>query len=311
MVETTKKALVTGGAGFIGSHIAERLVALGYSVVVLDDFSTGKKENLKSITGSVSIIEGDIAEAHVVERAMEGVSVVFHQAAIASVPKTIENPARSHAVNVTGTVNVFEAARRVGAKVIYASSCAVFGNGEGVPKSEASVICPVSPYALHKFINEEYAEVYGATYGLQTVGLRYFNVFGPRQDPSSPYSGVISIFAQRALAGEPVTVFGDGRTTRDFVFIEDIVDANIRAAETETGVTEIFTIGTGIETSLQEVIQVLEGTTGNRLEVTYGPERQGDIRRSFADSNYARKVLAWEPKVSFQEGVRMLLNHLR
>lgn len=306
-----KKILVTGGAGFIGSHLVDVLVARGDDVVVFDDLSTGKKENLSRVLDRISFIEGDISDAAAVARAMEGVGAVFHLAAIASVPKTIEDPIRAHHVNVTGTHNVFEAARRAGARrVVYASSCAVYGDTPELPKKEGMTKVPKSPYAFHKSAAEEYAKLYTDLFGLETVGLRFFNVFGPRQDPSSPYSGVISIFLERLSRDEPVTIFGDGTATRDFIFVEDVVVANIIAMDSKNGSRQVYNVGTGEEIPLSRVVETLGTHLRIQPIVQYAPERAGDIKRSVADISRAQTELPWKPLVSFEKGIMRLCQDL-
>jgi UDP-glucose 4-epimerase len=303
-----KKALVTGGAGFIGSHLVDVLVSRGYTVTVLDDLSTGRKENLKNVFDRITFIEGSITDVSVVESVMKGADVVFHQAAVASVPKSIEDPEGTHAINVLGTQNIFKCAAHAGVRrVVYASSCAVYGNAPDVPKREDMPKAPASPYAEHKSKGEEMAATYRDTLSLAAVGLRYFNVFGPRQDPSSPYSGVISIFAKRLAEGKGVTIFGDGETTRDFVFVSDVVDANIRAAETENMNEWIFNVGTGIETSLNTVVQTFGKILDIVPTISYESERAGDIKRSVADISLIQHGLSWNRRISFEEGVRCLL----
>ena len=301
-------ALVTGGAGFIGSHLVDALVARGYSVIVLDDLSTGKKENLKNVFDKIVFIEGSITDVPTVKRAMKDVDIVFHQAAVASVPKSIEDPKGTYAINVLGTQNVFECAKQAGVRrVVYASSCAVYGNTPEVPKREDMQKAPASPYAEHKSEGEESAKKYRKTSSLETVGLRYFNVFGPRQDPSSPYSGVISIFAKQFKEGKGVTIFGDGETTRDFVFVSDVVDANIRAAETKHMHEYIFNVGTGIETSLTTMVRTFGEALGIEPRVNHEPERAGDIKRSVADTSRIQKEFGWVPEVLFEKGIQSLV----
>lgn len=307
MNTTTRKALVTGGAGFIGSHLTEALLNKGYEVTVLDDLSTGKKENLFYILDKVTFIEGSITDKTIVERAMEGVSVVFHQAAVASVPKSIEDPTGTHAVNVLGTENVFSVAEANGvSRIVFASSCAVYGNDPALPKKEDMTLVPASPYAEHKKMCEELAVKY-TTPNCRIIGLRYFNVFGPKQDPSSPYSGVISIFAKKLKAGEGVTIFGDGETTRDFVYVADVVRANILAAETENVSETIFNVGTGVETSLNTVVETFGKAFNTTPTVSYMSERAGDIRRSVSDCSRIQGALDWKAEIAFEEGVRRLV----
>ena len=303
----TRKILVTGGAGFIGSHLVDVLVARGDDVVVFDDLSTGKKENLKNVFDRITFIEGDIADADAIFRATKGVHGIFHHAAVASVPKTIEAPLRAHDVNVTGTLNVLEAARRNAVpRVVYASSCAVYGDTPELPKKENMAKVPKSPYAFHKSAAEEYAKLYTDLFGLETVGLRYFNVFGPRQDPSSPYSGVISIFLERLSNNEPITIFGDGTTTRDFVFVEDVVLANIIALDAPSASRQVYNIGTGDEVSLLKVAQTIGTHLGVTPNIQFEEERIGDIKRSVGDTTRARNELSWKPLTSFEKGIERL-----
>ncbi len=247
-------SLVTGGAGFIGSHIVDRLLADGQQVRVLDNFSTGKRENLPA-DGRLEIIEGDISDLKTVEQAMQGVTTVFHQAAIASVPETIKDPLASARVNYVGTVNVLEAARQAGARrVMFACSAAVYGDLPELPKREDMPVKPLSPYALDKLASEEACRIYHHLYGLETVSLRYFNIFGPRQDPSSPYSGVISIFSASLAAGRQPVIYGDGGQTRDFVFVSDVVEANILAATSKTAPGKAINIGTDSALSINDLL---------------------------------------------------------
>ncbi len=303
MKNNLQKALVTGGAGFIGSHLVDALLARGHDVVVLDDLSTGKLENLSHVANKILFIQGSITDKVAVAKAMEGVDVVFHQAAVASVPKSIEDPEGTHAVNVIGTQNIFDAAKDAQVKrVVYASSCAVYGNAPELPKRERMLKAPASPYAEHKSQCEEIA----AHSGVESVGLRYFNVFGPRQDPSSPYSGVISIFAKRLLEGEDITIYGDGETTRDFIFVSDVVAANIIVAEAHALIDHIFNVGTGIETSLNRMVAVFEEALGMKSHVFYEAARAGDIQRSVADIFRIQSEFGWSPTVSFKEGIEKL-----
>ncbi len=301
------KALVTGGAGFIGSHIVDALLARGDSVVVLDDLSTGKKENLAHVWEKITFIEGTITTPSIVMKAAEGVDVIFHQAAVASIQKSIENPWGTHDVNVNGTLHVFNAAAHSKIPVVYASSSAVYGDSPEIPKREDMSRMPKTPYAIHKGIAEDYARVHGEIHGLRAIGLRYFNVFGPRQDASSPYSGVISLFNEKISKQEPITINGDGKTTRDFVYVSDVVAANLLAAE-KGKVGDVYNIGTEKETSLLDLVGVLEKTHGVSATVSHGPERVGDIRRSVADIGKAKKELGWQPEISFEEGVKLLVN---
>jgi UDP-glucose 4-epimerase len=302
------KALVTGGAGFIGSHIVERLVRTGHVARVLDNFSSGKRENLAPLASSLEVIPGDVRDAERVEVAATGCDVVFHEAAIVSVPYSIEYPQETHDVNIQGTLNVLQAARRVGAKrVVFASSAAIYGDDPELPKHEAMLPRPISPYGVEKITGEHYLRVYSSHYGVETVALRYFNVFGPRQDPSSPYSGVISVFVDRALAKKPVTIFGDGEACRDFVYVDDVVDANLAAA-TRDGVSgQVFNVARGERTTLNELVDMLARILRREIRPSYGSPRAGDITKSVADITHALNHLGYQPKVGVEDGLARLV----
>lgn len=307
------RVLVTGGAGFIGSHVTSALVARGHTVTVFDNLSTGKHENL---TGpGVTLVEGDLADFEAVARAVADCEVVFHQAAMVSVPRSIAEPALNHQSNVTGTFHVFEAARQAGVRrVVYASSAAVYGDEPTLPKGESSAIAPLSPYGAAKYMAEVYASAYAAAYAghMQFVGLRYMNVFGPRQDPSSPYSGVLSIFCRAVLDGGTCRVFGDGEQTRDFVYVTDVVRANLLAATVPLGERAVvFNIGRGERTSLNQIIRILDELTPEPVRVIYEAERQGDIRHSVADISLACARLGYSPQVSVRDGLRATLEWFR
>ncbi|MEM7335606.1 MAG: SDR family oxidoreductase [Chloroflexota bacterium] len=303
------KILVTGGAGFIGSHLVEALLAKGHQIRVLDDLSSGHLDNLLGL--NVDFVEGSVSDYECVQEVMRDIELVYHQAALVSVPKSVENPALNHAVNVTGTFNVFEAARVEGvSRIVYASSAAVYGNDPKLPKEEHDAIAPITPYAMAKRTSELTAVVYAQMYGLESVGLRYMNVFGPRQDPSSPYSGVLSIFSQRALAGDGVTIFGDGEQTRDFVFVKDVVQANLLAGfkpilEAEKAVW--FNVGRGVQTSLNDIVAMLRHICDQPLPITYQPVRQGDIQHSVADIQKIQEQLGFEPETAVVDGLRQTL----
>ena len=299
--------LVTGGAGFIGSHITDRLVADGHRVRILDNFSTGKHENIPA-DAAVEVIEGDVGDTQTVRQCMGGVDTVFHQAAIASVPETVGNPLGSEQTNYRGTLNVLEAARHAGARrVVFACSAAVYGDLPELPKREDMPVRPLSPYAVDKLASEQACKVYHALYGLETVALRYFNVFGPRQDPSSPYSGVISIFTNLTRQGRQPTIYGDGGQTRDFVFVSDVVEANLRAASVAGAAGKAYNIATGSTVTINELLQVLCRLEGRPFDPVYQPVREGDIRHSRADIGEARRDLGWEPEIAFEEGLKKLL----
>lgn len=301
------KYLITGGAGFIGSHLAEKL-SPNHEVVILDDFSSGSEQNLRwaERKRNVSLVTGSVTDASLVCSCAAGCDGIFHQAAIASVPASVRDPVGTHEVNCTGTVQVLEAARKTGTKsVVMASSAAVYGDAPALPKTESMVPEPKSPYAIHKCTGEYYGQVYASLYGVKTVSLRYFNVYGPRQNPSSPYSGVISRFASDALQGTPLTIFGDGTQTRDFVYVADVVNANIRAMESDA--QGVFNVGTGLETDLLTLGEMILSCTGNSPAVTFEPAREGDIHRSCADIAKAESAFGFVPEYSLQKGLEETL----
>lgn len=298
--------LVTGGAGFIGSHIVDRLSADGHQVRILDDFSTGKRENTAGSPG-IEIITGDVGDFATVRAAMEGVNAVFHLAAIASVPATVSNPLASERTNYRGTLNVLEAARHAGTqRVIFACTAAVYGDLPDLPKREDMPLRSLSPYAVDKLASECACQMYYHLYGLETVSLRYFNVFGPRQDPSSPYSGVISIFSDSLRQGKHPLIYGDGEQTRDFVYVSDVVEANIRALASVTAPGKAINIATGNALSINSLLQTLCHLEDQAFSPEYKPARQGDIRHSCADIQLAREHLDWQPVVGLEAGLRML-----
>ncbi len=296
--------VVTGGAGFIGSHLAEALVKEGHSVVIVDDFSTGKKENLWWAEGysAVTVFAGSITDLSFVRQACAGADGVFHQAAVASVPKSVADPVGTNAVNVDGTLNVLIAARDAGVrKVVLASSAANYGDNPNLPLNETETPRPQSPYAAQKLMGEYYARLFTDLYGLKTTCLRYFNVYGPRQDPSSPYSGVISIFIDRICAGEPITIFGDGTQTRDFIYVGDVVQANMRAMTSDY--CGILNVAGGEETSLNVLAKVIMACTGISCDITYAAPREGDIHRSLADTKRLEATLGRVAVCSLADGL--------
>lgn len=304
------KVLVTGGAGFIGSHLVDALVARGDRVVVLDDLSTGRRENLADPLrrGGVDLRVGSVADRAAVRDAVAGCEVVFHLAAVASVQRTIEAPLETGAVNLGGTLEVLEAARATGVRrVVFAGSAAVYGDTTALPVAETAAPRPLSPYAVEKLAAEHYVRVWGPLYGLETVTLRYFNVFGPRQDPSSPYSGVISIFADRLRRGRTATIYGDGHQTRDFVYVADVVRANLLAAAVPAADGRVFNVARGEETTIRALFDHLRDLVGSDAEPEYAPARAGDIRRSLADITEARSVLGYTPRVPVAEGLARLV----
>jgi len=303
-----KLALVTGGAGFIGSHITERLLSEGYRVRILDNFSTGKRENIPE-SPRLEVITGDVADFGTVQKAMENVVIAFHEAAIASVPETVGNPLASERVNYRGTLNVLEAARHAGTRrVMFACSAAVYGNLPELPKQENMPLRPLSPYAVDKLASEHACQMYWHLYGLETVSLRYFNVFGPRQDPSSPYSGVISIFADRLQHGRQPAIYGDGEQTRDFIFVSDVVEANMRAATAPSAPGSAINVATGGTITINGLLQTICKIKNQPFDPGYLPGRQGDIRHSRADISKAAEILEWQPAVGFEAGLRKLFD---
>ncbi len=307
--------LVTGGAGFIGSNLVEALLARGHTVRVLDNFSTGRRENLAGFAGRIDLIEGDLAALDDVRRAVQGVEVVLHQGAIPSVPRSIEDPLASNAANTTGTLNVLVAARDAGVRrVVYASSSSVYGDQDMArPKVETMIPCPISPYGVAKLSAEHYCQVFYTVYGLETVALRYFNVFGPRQDPASMYAAVIPRFITALQRGDPPTIYGDGEQTRDFTYVGNVVSGNLLAADApaERAAGEVFNLAAGQQTSLNTLVEMLHELTGQRVEPFYDAPRPGDIRHSLADIGKARERLGYEPHIGFLEGLRLTVDWYR
>ena len=311
-MENQKLYLVTGGAGFIGSHIAESLVKRGERVRVLDNLMTGKRENLDHLVDKLEFIEADIRDANATRQAMEGVNIVYHEAAIPSVPRSVADPQLSHDVNVNGTFNVLMAARDAGVKrVIFAASSSAYGDTEVLPKTETMLPNPLSPYAAAKLVGELYCQTFTRVYGLETVALRYFNVFGPRQDPTSPYSGVISKFVTALLNNEAPTIFGDGEQSRDFTYIANVVDANLRAAEAPEAVGQVMNLGIGQRITLNQLFEELQKIIGTNLKPNYSPTRAGDVRHSLADIARAENLLGYCPLVGLAEGLKYTVDWYR
>jgi nucleoside-diphosphate-sugar epimerase len=297
--------LVTGGAGFIGSNTVDELVRRGHTVLVLDDLSTGKTENLAKVQGAIELTQCTVTDLDKVREACRGVDCVIHLAAQTSVPRSVKDPIETNQINVNGTLNVLVAARDAKVKrVVFASSCAVYGKTQNLPIRESTSLAPISPYGISKQVGEAYGQVFRQLYGLEFVPLRYFNVFGPRQDPGSPYSGVLSLFNSSILAGTQPTIYGDGEQSRDFVFVGNVVEANLLAAEAKNTAGLAINIGTGIRSTLNRTLGLLEKITGKPATAKYAPAREGDIRDSQADIALAKQVLGYHPRFDFEEGLR-------
>jgi nucleoside-diphosphate-sugar epimerase len=303
--------LVTGGAGFIGSHLAEALVGRGHTVRVVDNLVGGKRANLAHIAG-VEFLEGDLADMPMAEQAVRGIDYVLHQAAIPSVPRSVADPVTSNRANIGATLNVLVAARDAGVKrLVYAGSSSAYGNAATLPKHEDMTPNPLSPYALQKVVGEQYCRMFTELYGLETVSIRYFNVFGPRQDPGSPYSGVISLFSTALLDGTPPTIYGDGEQTRDFTYVTNVVDGVLRACDAPNVAGESINVATGGRISLNELLRVMQQIVGTSLQPVYAEARQGDVKDSQADISKARTRLGYEPTVDLEEGLRRTLDWFR
>ena len=309
---TPARYLVTGGAGFIGSHLAEALLDQGESVRVLDNLATGRETNLAALQGRAQLIRGDLRNLEAVRAAVEGVEVVFHQGALASVPRSIADPVTSLEININGTQNVLQAARDAGVRrVVYASSSSIYGNTPTLPKHEQMQPHPVSPYGIHKLTGELLCEVFTSIYGLETVALRYFNVFGPRQDPSSEYAAVIPRFLTALIHKRRPIVFGDGEQTRDFTYIANVVQANLLAATSRAAVGYAMNIGCGEQVSLNTVLHLAGELLGVTPDVEYREPRPGDVRDSLADISLAQLLLGYKPIIGFDEGLALTMDRLR
>ena len=303
--------LVTGGAGFIGSHLVEELVRRGERVRVVDNLITGKRQNIAHLT-SIEFIEGDLADLEVAHRAVKGIDYVLHQAAIPSVPRSVQDPITSNRANIDASLNVLVAARDAGIKrLVYAGSSSAYGNTPTLPKVETMAAAPLSPYALQKLVAEQYCQMFTNLYGLETVTIRYFNVFGPRQDPSSPYSGVISLFISALVDGRQPTIYGDGEHTRDFTYVANVVDGVLRACTAEGASGEVINVATGGRISLNTLFRTVRQLVGTNVEPIYAAPRPGDVKDSQADIAKARRILGYEPSVSFEEGLAKTVNWYR
>jgi nucleoside-diphosphate-sugar epimerase len=305
--------LVTGGAGFIGSHLAEHISQQGEEVVVLDNFATGKRENLEAFRDKIEVIEGSILDPDTCARAMRGVDYVLHEAAIPSVPKSVDDPVGSHEANSTGTLNVLIAARDAKVKkLVYAASSSAYGDTDELPKRETMFPRPLSPYAVAKFSGEAYCRAFHATYALPTVSLRYFNIFGPRQDPNSQYAAAVAKFVNCALGGSAPTIFGDGNQTRDFTFVANAVSANLlacRAPDEAHG--DVFNVGCGQRISVNDLWSQIARITGNQGNPTYAPRRAGDVRDSLASLDKIERVLGYKPVVDLETGLKTTVNYFK
>jgi UDP-glucose 4-epimerase len=304
--------LVTGGAGFIGSNLVRAVLERGRRVRVLDNFLTGFRENLQDVRDDIELLEGDVRDPDACRDACRGAEIVFHQAAVPSVPRSMEDPQTSFDVNAAGTHNVLMAARQAGVRrVIYAASSSAYGAGEDLPKRETMPLAPISPYAAAKAAGELFAATFTRAFGLQTVSLRYFNVFGPRQDPTNQYAGVIAAFATRMLRGRRPIIFGDGSQSRDFTFIQNVVHANLLAADAPQVGGEVVNIGCGTAIDLNHMVRDFGAILGTDLEAIYEPPRPGDVKHSLADIAEARRLLGYEPQVHFADGLRQTLDWYR
>jgi nucleoside-diphosphate-sugar epimerase len=304
--------LVTGGAGFIGSHLVDRLVQRGHRVRVLDNFETGKHQNLADAMNHIDLVEGDVRNGETVKQALRDVAVVFHLAALGSVPRSVHDPLTTDQVNVLGTLNLLVAAREAKAKrFVFSSSSSVYGESAAVPQHEALPCKPISPYGVTKLAGEQYCRVFWHAYGLQTICLRYFNVFGPRQDPASQYAAAIPRFVSRLLRNEPPIIFDDGEQSRGFTYIDDVVDANLLAAGIPQACGQAVNVSAGSSVTVNQVVRELRTLVGKDIEPIYAPARPGDIRHSLADITAARQLLGYEPRVDFQEGLRRSIDWYR
>ena len=302
--------LVTGGAGFIGSHLASALASAGARLRIVDDLSTGYRENLDEIKGEVDFVHASLADEKSLRKALEDVELVFHEAAIPSVPRSIENPRQTHIASVESTFSLLLASRDQNVRrVVYAASSSAYGDQPTLPKVENMLPEPLSPYAVAKLVGEHYCQVFTRVYGLETISLRYFNVFGPRQDPSSQYSGVISRFISALLGGEQPVVYGDGEQSRDFTYIDNVVDANLKAAESTKGIGQVINVANGERITLNQLLAELKGLTGKSDVVAdYREPRAGDVKHSLADISRARSLLGFEPRVDLRTGLRLTID---
>lgn len=305
MTKISEKYLVTGGAGFIGSHLVRRLVAEGKTVRVVDNLSTGRVSRLDDLMTAIEFVEGDLADKRVSQDAVKEIDYVLHQAAVPSVQRSVQDPVGTNRANITATLNLLESSRNARVRrLVYAASSSAYGDTEVLPKKEDMPANPLSPYALQKLAGEQYCKLYHNLYGLETVSLRYFNVFGPDQDPDSDYSAVIPKFTTKLLAAEPLTVYGDGEQSRDFTYIENVVEANLLALRAKEAPGKVCNIGCGERITLKQLIQILEKITDAKARVEYAAAKPGDVRHSLADIGRAKAILQYQPKISVEEGLR-------
>ncbi len=306
----TEKVLVTGGAGFIGSNLADELLKQGAKVIIIDNFATGFRANLEEISGDFDFVEGDLNDDSALKKALEGVEIVFHQAALPSVPRSVANPQETHQACVNATFNLLCNARKQNVKrLIYAASSSAYGDQETLPKVETMRPEPLSPYAAAKLMGEYYCQVFSGVYDIETICLRYFNVFGPRQNPSSQYSGVISRFIDALMGGKTPVIYGDGEQSRDFTYIANVVNANIRAAQTDKGIGQVMNAANGERISLNELLTVLKKITGKtEVEAEYQEERKGDVKHSQAANELAKEYLNYEVLIDLEEGLRRTID---
>ncbi len=305
----TTKVLVTGGAGFIGSNLAEELIKQGARVSILDNLTTGFTENLEEIKGDFEFIKGDLNDDEKLKKSLENVEIVFHQAALPSVPRSVENPLETHQACVNGTFNLLLKAKQHGVRrLIYAASSSAYGNQKTLPKVETMIPCPLSPYAAAKLMGEYYCQVFSRVYGLETICLRYFNVFGPRQNPSSQYSGVISRFIDSLMSKSRPIIYGDGEQSRDFTYIANVVNANIKAALTSKGIGEVINVANGERITLNDLLHTLKAITGRKdIKADYQSERKGDVKHSQADNTRAKEWLEYEKLFELESGLRQTI----
>ena len=304
--------LVTGGAGFVGSHLVEELLHRGEQVRILDNFSTSKRENIETFLDNVELIEGDIRSYHTVREAVDGMEIIYHQGALPSVPRSVKDPLTTNEVNVAGTLNVLDAGRDAGVKrVVFASSSSVYGANQEIPKREEMLPMPISPYAVSKLTGEKYCEVFSHIYGLETVALRYFNVFGPRQDPQSSYSAFIPRFIVGIAEGRELTIYGDGSHSRDFTYVSNVVAANLKAAVAEGVSGQVFNVACGSKLTLNDAVEIIRRALGTEGHVKHGPPAPGDVPHSLADITRAREKLGYEPLVPAEEGLRRAVQWFR